>query len=87
MDSGQTFNYHRIAAAINYIRLNFKDQPNLDEVAANVNLSPYHFQRLFTDWAGVSPKKFLQYLSIDYAKEILRNRQATLFDAAFETGL
>eukprot|EP01037_Dinobryon_pediforme_P003762 gene3762-3808_t len=75
------------AAAINYIRLNFKDQPNLDEVAANVNLSPYHFQRLFTDWAGVSPKKFLQYLSIDYAKEILRNRQATLFDAAFETGL
>lgn len=87
MDSGQTFNYHRIAAAINYIRLNFKDQPSLEEVAAHVNLSPYHFQRLFTDWAGVSPKKFLQYLSIDYAKEILRNRQVTLFDAAFETGL
>jgi AraC family transcriptional regulator of adaptative response/methylated-DNA-[protein]-cysteine methyltransferase len=87
MDSQETINYQRIAEAINYIKLNFKEQPNLDEVAEKVNLSPFHFQRLFTDWAGISPKKFLQYLSLDYAKGILKDKQATLFDTAFETGL
>jgi AraC family transcriptional regulator of adaptative response/methylated-DNA-[protein]-cysteine methyltransferase len=87
MDSQETINYQRIEDAINYIRLNFKEQPNLDEVAEKVHLSPFHFQRLFTDWAGISPKKFLQYLSLDYAKSILKDKQATLFDTAFETGL
>jgi AraC family transcriptional regulator, regulatory protein of adaptative response / methylated-DNA-[protein]-cysteine methyltransferase len=87
METQETINYQRIAEAINYIRLNFKDQPNLDEVAAKVHLSPFHFQRMFTDWAGISPKKFLQYLSVEYAKGILKEKQATLFDAAFETGL
>lgn len=80
-------NYVRIAEAIEYIRENFKEQPNLDEVAEKVNLSPSHFQRLFTDWAGVSPKKFLQYISVEHAKQILRDKQATLFDATHETGL
>ncbi|HWZ16664.1 MAG TPA: methylated-DNA--[protein]-cysteine S-methyltransferase [Mucilaginibacter sp.] len=87
MDSQEIINYHRIAEAIDYIRLNFKAQPNLDEVAEKINLSPFHFQRLFTDWAGISPKKFLQYLSLDYAKSLLKEKQATLFDTAFETGL
>jgi len=87
MSTQEMINYERIAGAINYIKLNFKEQPNLDEVAGKVNLSPFHFQRLFTDWAGISPKKFLQYLSLDYAKGILKNNQATLFDTAFETGL
>lgn len=87
MSTQENINYQRIAEAINYIKLNFKDQPNLDEVAEKVNLSPFHFQRLFTDWAGISPKKFLQYLSLDYAKGILKDKQATLFDTAFETGL
>jgi AraC family transcriptional regulator of adaptative response/methylated-DNA-[protein]-cysteine methyltransferase len=87
METQESINYQRIAEAINYIRLNFKDQPNLDDVAEKVNLSPFHFQRMFTDWAGISPKKFLQYLSLDYAKGILKENQATLFDAAFETGL
>jgi AraC family transcriptional regulator of adaptative response/methylated-DNA-[protein]-cysteine methyltransferase len=87
MNSQEIINYQRIEQAINYIRLNFKDQPNLDDVAEKVNLSPFHFQRLFTDWAGISPKKFLQYLSLDYAKSLLKEKQATLFDAAFETGL
>ncbi len=50
-------NYSRIAAAIDYIKSNFKNQPGLEEVAEKVNLSPFHFQRLFTEWAGVSPKK------------------------------
>jgi len=87
METQENINYQRIADAINYIRLNFKDQPNLDDVAEKVNLSPFHFQRMFTDWAGISPKKFLQYLSVEYAKNILKEKQATLFDAAFETGL
>jgi len=87
MNSQEIINYERIAEAINYIKLNFKEQPNLDEVAEKVNLSPFHFQRMFTDWAGISPKKFLQYLSLDYAKGILKDKQATLFDTAFETGL
>jgi AraC family transcriptional regulator of adaptative response/methylated-DNA-[protein]-cysteine methyltransferase len=80
-------NFNRVATAIEYIRQNFKDQPDLDAVAEKVHLSPYHFQRLFTEWAGVSPKKFLQYLTIEYAKGILKNRQASLLDASFETGL
>jgi AraC family transcriptional regulator of adaptative response/methylated-DNA-[protein]-cysteine methyltransferase len=87
MNTQEAINYDRIAEAINYIKLNFKEQPNLDEVAEKVNLSPFHFQRLFTDWAGISPKKFLQYLSIEYAKNILKEKQATLFDTAFDTGL
>src|SRR5579872_1670235 len=87
METQEKINYQRIAEAIDYIRLNFKEQPNLDEVAEKVNLSPFHFQRMFTDWAGISPKKFLQYLSVEYAKSILKEKQATLFDAAFETGL
>src|ERR1700754_4119359 len=87
METQESINYQRIAEAISYIRANFKDQPNLDDVAEKVHLSPFHFQRMFTDWAGISPKKFLQYLSVEYAKNILKETQATLFDAAFETGL
>ncbi|WP_439699274.1 bifunctional helix-turn-helix domain-containing protein/methylated-DNA--[protein]-cysteine S-methyltransferase [Mucilaginibacter sp. AW1-7] len=87
MNTQENINYDRIAEAINYIKLNFKTQPNLDEVAEKVNLSPFHFQRLFTDWVGISPKKFLQYLSLEYAKGILKDKQATLFDTAYETGL
>jgi len=87
MSTQEIINYKRIEDAINYIKLNFKEQPNLDVLAAKVNLSPFHFQRLFTEWAGVSPKKFLQFLTLDYAKSVLKEKQATLFDAAFETGL
>jgi AraC family transcriptional regulator of adaptative response/methylated-DNA-[protein]-cysteine methyltransferase len=87
MSTQENINYHRIEEAINYIKGNFKEQPNLDEVAEKMNLSPFHFQRLFTDWAGISPKKFLQFLTLDYAKSVLKDKQATLFDTAFETGL
>lgn len=79
-------NYNRIASAIEYIKENFNSQPNLDEIAKKVNLSPYHFQRLFTEWAGVSPKKFLEFLTLNYAKEILKQNH-TLSSAAFEAGL
>ncbi|MFV8343644.1 bifunctional helix-turn-helix domain-containing protein/methylated-DNA--[protein]-cysteine S-methyltransferase [Flavobacterium sp. XS2P39] len=87
MTEQQNINYKRIAAAIEYIKTNFKDQPNLDEVAKKVNLSPFHFQRLFSEWAGTSPKKFLQYTTVEYAKTLLKENQATLFETAHETGL
>lgn len=87
MEHENHLNYKRIAEAILYLQQNFKQQPGLDEIAQKVNLSPYHFQRLFTDWAGVSPKKFLQYISLEHAKKILHHNGGTLFDAAFETGL
>ncbi len=87
MNTQENINYHRIAEAIDYIKANFKAQPNLDEVAEKVHLSPFHFQRLFTEWAGTSPKKFLQYISVEHAKKILKENQTTLFETAFETGL
>lgn len=80
-------NYHRIAVAIDYIKSHFKEQPSLDEIASVVGLSSFHFQRLFSNWAGVSPKKFIQYLSLEYAKQLLKNNHATLLDTAYETGL
>jgi len=87
MTGQQNINYQRIAEAIVYIKTNFKEQPNLDEVAKKVHLSPFHFQRLFSEWVGTSPKKFLQYTSIEYAKTLLRENQMTLFETAYETGL
>jgi AraC family transcriptional regulator of adaptative response/methylated-DNA-[protein]-cysteine methyltransferase len=88
MNTQENINYSRIAAAIEYIKNNFKEQPNLDEVAEKVHLSPFHFQRLFTEWAGTSPKKFLQYISVEHAKKLLTSAdQSTLFNAAFDTGL
>ena len=77
--------YERIKKAIEFIRSNFQQQPDLDAVAKEVYLSPFHFQRLFKDWAGVSPKKFLQYISLQHAKKLLQ--QHTVSDAAYETGL
>ena len=78
--------YERIEKAIVFLKQNFKQQPDLDEVAKQVHLSPFHFQRLFKDWAGVSPKKFVQFLSVEYAKGLLK-QNLSLFDASFETGL
>ena len=79
--------YDIITRAISYIRENFKEQPTLDEIAKEVNLSPFHFQRVFSEWAGVSPKQFLQYMNVEYAKGLLKEKKATLFDTAIETGL
>jgi AraC family transcriptional regulator, regulatory protein of adaptative response / methylated-DNA-[protein]-cysteine methyltransferase len=87
MKEQEITDYNRIEAAISYISDHFKEQPGLDEIAAHIHVSPYHFQRMFTDWAGVSPKKFLQYISLEHAKKILKDTQASLADTAFETGL
>jgi AraC family transcriptional regulator of adaptative response/methylated-DNA-[protein]-cysteine methyltransferase len=87
METQNQINYNRISEAIEYIKINFKQQPNLDEIAEKVHISPAHFQRLFTEWAGTSPKKFLQFISVEHAKKILKEEKATLIDTAFETGL
>jgi AraC family transcriptional regulator, regulatory protein of adaptative response / methylated-DNA-[protein]-cysteine methyltransferase len=87
MTEQQNINYKRIAEAIAYIKVNFKEQPNLDDVADKVHLSQFHFQRLFSEWAGTSPKKFLQYTTVEYAKTLLKENQATLFETAHEAGL
>ncbi|WP_294281240.1 bifunctional transcriptional activator/DNA repair enzyme AdaA [uncultured Chryseobacterium sp.] len=80
-------NYQRIAKAIAYIQENFLLQPGLEEVAEKIHLSPAHFQKIFTEWAGTSPKKFLQYISLEHAKKLLNEEKATLSDTAYETGL
>lgn len=83
----QSYHYQKIALAIEYLQTHFKDQPDLDELAEKVHLSPFHFQRMFTEWVGVSPKKFLQYISISHAKNMLKVPRSTLFDVADDTGL
>jgi AraC family transcriptional regulator of adaptative response/methylated-DNA-[protein]-cysteine methyltransferase len=65
--------YQRIAAAIAYAQAHFHSQPDLDTLARQAHWSPFHFQRKFQEWAGVSPKKFLQFLSLDHAKQLLRH--------------
>lgn len=79
--------YQRIESAINYIVNNFKDKPSLEKIAKTINLSPYHFQRLFSRWAGVSPKKFMQYVSLAYAKEVLVEEKQPLMTVAYDMGL
>ena len=80
-------NYDRIAKAITYIREHFREQPDLENIANEVHLSPFHFQRIFKEWAGTTPKKFLQYLTVEHAKKLLKENQATLSDVTNETGL
>jgi AraC family transcriptional regulator of adaptative response/methylated-DNA-[protein]-cysteine methyltransferase len=79
-------NYHRIEKAIRYLERNFQHQPDLDKVAEEVHLSPFHFQRVFSEWAGISPKRFLQFLTVEYLKEkLLQTRN--LVEAAETAGL
>ncbi len=82
----QSENYRRIEGAIRFLEENFQDQPSLDEIAASVHLSKFHFQRLFKRWAGVTPTQFLGYLTVEYAKERLKEAR-TLFDASLDAGL
>ncbi|GAB2560400.1 methylated-DNA--[protein]-cysteine S-methyltransferase [Spirosoma areae] len=86
MNTNSTYTYQQIAQAIEHLTANFREQPSLGELAEKVNMSEFHFQRLFTEWAGVSPKKFGQYLTLEHAKTRLRNG-APLADAAYEAGL
>jgi len=87
MKTQDDLNYNRVAEAIDHIVKNFKSQPSLEEIAEIVHLSPHHFHRLFTDWAGTSPKKFLQYISLEYTKTLIKEDRASLFQAALDAGL
>jgi AraC family transcriptional regulator, regulatory protein of adaptative response / methylated-DNA-[protein]-cysteine methyltransferase len=78
--------YERIAKAIAFMRQNHLNQPDLATVAHHVHLSEYHFQRLFTRWAGISPKRFLQYLTVEYAKSKIAET-ANLLDLTVDSGL
>jgi len=79
-------NYRRIEQAILYLEDNFQHQPELEEVAEKVHLSPFHFQRIFTEWAGISPKRFLQFLTVDFLKEKLEQSR-NLVEVAEQAGL
>ncbi len=81
-----TLDYERVEHAIRYLDAHRRAQPSLADVAAELGLSPHHFQRLFRRWAGVSPKRFVQYLTAEHAKTLLR-AGASVLDAALETGL
>lgn len=86
MNTNNTYTYDQIARAIEHLTTSFRDQPSLANLADQANVSEFHFQRLFTEWAGVSPKKFSQYLTLEHAKNQLRTG-APLAAAAHDAGL
>ena len=87
MTTQSQIDYKRVENAIDYIVENFKSKPSLDDIAEAIHVSPFHFQRLFSKWAGVSPKKFMQFVSLGYAKDVLMEKGVTLLDAAYDSGL
>jgi AraC family transcriptional regulator of adaptative response/methylated-DNA-[protein]-cysteine methyltransferase len=78
--------YNTVARAIRFLRDRYTSQPSLDEIAEHVGLSPFHFQRVFSRWAGVSPKRFLQHLTVQHVKDRLKSSESVL-QAAFSAGL
>ena len=78
--------YQLIERAIQYIEANVHRQPELDEIASAIGLSEYHFQRLFTRWAGISPKRFMQFLTKEHAKDLLAHSE-NLLDTTHQVGL
>jgi AraC family transcriptional regulator of adaptative response/methylated-DNA-[protein]-cysteine methyltransferase len=78
--------YQRVEQAIYYMITHHTEQPDLKEIANHVYLSEYHFQRLFTNWVGISPKRFLQYLTKETAKQMLE-QSASLLEASYASGL
>ena len=78
--------YDRVAAALRYLEEHRAEQPGLDRVASHVGVGPHHFQRLFLERVGISPRRFLQYLTAERARECLDASRPVL-DAAFDSGL
>ncbi|WP_326491797.1 methylated-DNA--[protein]-cysteine S-methyltransferase [Myxococcus stipitatus] len=81
-----TSDYARIEQAIHYLDAHAREQPSLEDAAAHVGLSPFHFQRLFTRWAGISPKRFLQVHTLSSARRLLAERRSVL-DTSYAVGL
>ena len=86
MTETEIINYKRVEEAIKYLTENFKQQPSLYEVAEEAHVSPFHFQKIFTEWAGISPKKFLQYLTVEELKRGMAKTN-NLAEAAASVGL
>ncbi len=84
--SQAAMDYARIERALRFLNTHYLRRPTLDEIAAHIHLSPFHFERLFQRWAGISPKRFLQYLTKEHAKAILQDSRS-LLDAAYGSGL
>jgi AraC family transcriptional regulator of adaptative response/methylated-DNA-[protein]-cysteine methyltransferase len=84
--SQEAADYQRVEQVIRYLEGRFQEQPSLEEMAEHVHLSPYHFQRLFKRWAGISPTQFMHYLTVAYAKERLREA-ASVLEATLEAGV
>ncbi len=84
---GSSNTFALITKAIEYLETHRSTQPSLEEISTHLETSPSHLQRLFTEWAGVSPKKFLQFLTLEHAKDLLTKGQISLLDAALKSGL
>jgi len=82
----QTHDYDLVKHTLAFISENWREQPSLDTLADQAGLSPTHLQRLFTRWAGLSPKAFLQAVTLDHARGLLRD-SASILDASYELGL
>jgi AraC family transcriptional regulator of adaptative response/methylated-DNA-[protein]-cysteine methyltransferase len=81
-----TVHYHRIEKAIDYISKNYKNQPSLSDVAREVHMSPFHLQKMFKAWVGISPKKFLEVLTLEHIKSVLEETNS-LTKSTYEAGL
>lgn len=86
VEAGDDSLYRVVEAAVRYLEAHAEAQPSLDALAAHIGYSPAHLQRVFSRWVGVSPKKYLSYLTLDHAKHLLRERR-TVLDVTMETGL
>ncbi len=84
--SSRCRDYQRMADSLNWISAHFEEQPTLADIASRAGASPYHFQRLFSRWVGLSPKKYVQHLTLEHAKASLDASQSVLA-AAFAAGL
>jgi AraC family transcriptional regulator of adaptative response/methylated-DNA-[protein]-cysteine methyltransferase len=82
----QTHDYDMVKHTLAFISENWREQPSLETLADQAGLSPTHLQRLFTRWAGLSPKAFLQAVTLDHARGLLRD-SASILDASYELGL
>jgi AraC family transcriptional regulator, regulatory protein of adaptative response / methylated-DNA-[protein]-cysteine methyltransferase len=78
--------YQLVERALVYLENHYQEQPSLEQIAAQVGLSEYYFQRVFTHWVGISPKRFLQFLTKEYARQLL-DHSASVLDATYRSGL
>lgn len=86
-ESGLSVHFDRIKKVIEYLQSNHKTQPTVTELARIVNVSPDHLQRSFKEWAGINPKQFQEFLTVQHAKRLLRNYGQNLFETADDVGL